>query len=185
MSVMNHANRSEALPIPTFPEATSMVSMVDSALRWTGIYLLQLLAATLGVVVATGFVLNILLKPLEQWLGHSTLFSVARGPYYAFPIALALVAGFVSGLRLEGNHRYWVWLLPALYTAVSLILWKNSGVSVSNSWATAINHFFAGEPPYFPEQGVTVPLYTSVAYSVGAILQKAAGIASRSAKPLR
>ena len=118
----------------------------------------------------TGFFLNVILKPIEPIVGRARLFSVARGPYYVFPLFLALVAGYVSHVRFKGNHRYWVWVLPALYLAINLILWKSS-VLVGNNWQAALNHFFAGEPPYLPEQGITLPLYTSVAYSMGAILE--------------
>ena len=138
--------------------------------QWTSIYLLNLLAATLGVVVATGFLLNVVLKPIQPLIGHDRLFSFARAPYHLFPLVLALVAGYAGKLRFKGNHGYWVWILPALYLTLNLVMWKSSSVLVSNTWGAALNHFFAGEPPYYPEQDVTVPFYTSVAYSLGAIL---------------
>jgi hypothetical protein len=143
---------------------------MESALRWLGIYLLNLLAATLGVLLTTGIFLNVVLKPVEPLIGHSKLFSVAKGPYYPLPLLLALVAGYVRNVRFKGNHGFWVWVLPALYLAVKIMLWRNPSVLASNSWGATISHFFAGEPPYYPEQDVMVPVYTSVSYSVGALL---------------
>ena len=176
MRIMNHATQATLnVTAPAFLRSANnrLFSAMDSALRWTSLYLLNLLAATMGVVVVTGFFLNVILKPLEPLIGHARLFSLARGPYYLFPLLLALVAGYVSNSRFQGNHLYWVWVLPAFYLALNLILWKNSSVLVGNTWQAAINHFFAGEPPYFPEQGITVPLYTSAAYSTGAFLENA------------
>jgi len=175
MSAINPANHPDALHLTNSEfiseQNSSLFSAMDSVLRWTSLYLLDLLVSTLGVVVVTGFFLNVILKPMEPIIGRARLFSVARGPYYVFPLILALVAGYVSNVRFKGNHRYWVWVLPALYLAINLILWKTSSVLVGNHWQAALNHFFAGEPPYFPEQGITVPLYPSAAYSVGAILE--------------
>ena len=145
---------------------------MESALRWVGLYLLNLLAATLGVLFATGVLLNVVLKPVAPLIGHARLFSVARGPYYPLPVILALVAGYVSSLRFKGNHRFWVWVIPALYLAARIVFWKSPSALGGNSWGDAMTHFFAGEPPYYPEQDATVPLYTSVAYSVGALLER-------------
>ena len=145
---------------------------MESALRWIGLYLLNLLAATLGVVLATGVLLNVILKPVEPLIGHARLFSVAKGPYYPLPILLALLAGYISGIRFKGNHRLWVWVLPALFLSIRVFLWKKPSVFESSSWGEAITHFFAGEPPYYPEQDATVPLYTSIAYSLGGVLER-------------
>ena len=174
MSAINPGNHPDALRLTDSEfvreENSRMFSAMDSALRWISLYLLDLLASTLGIVALTGFFLNVILKPIEPLVGHAKLFAVARGPYYLFPIILALVAGYASNLRFKGNHRYWVWVLPALYLAINLTLWKGSNVAAHN-WQTALHHFFAGEPPYFPEQGIIVPLYTSAAYSMGAMLE--------------
>ena len=156
MSAINPANHPDGLRLSDSElirdEDSRVFSAMDSALRWTSLYLLDLLTATLGVVIVTGFFLNVILKPIETIVGHVRLFSVARGPYYVFPLVLALVAGYVSNVRFKGNHRYWIWVLPALYLAINLILWKSSGVLVSNHWQAAINHFFVGEPPTTPNK---------------------------------
>ena len=144
---------------------------MKSALRWIGTYVLNLLVATLGILVATGILLNVILKPVEPLIGHSQLFSLAKGPYYPLPLVLAVVVGYLSYFRFKENHLFWVWVLPALYLAIKIMLWKPS-VLGGGSWGAAIAHFFAGEPSYYPEEDVTVPLYTSVAYSIGALLQR-------------
>jgi hypothetical protein len=174
MSAHDHVSRPDALRWTAsqfLRTPNSPLFCADSALQWVSIYLLNLLAATLGVVVVTGFFLNIILKPLELFIGHATLFSIARAPYYALPLLIALAAGYASKHRWKSNHGYWVWILPALYLALNLILWKSSNVLASNTWGTALNHFFAGNPPHYPEQDVTIPFYTSVAYALGAMLK--------------
>jgi hypothetical protein len=143
---------------------------MESALRWIGIYLLNLLVATVGVLVATGIFLNVVLKPIEPLIGHSTLFASAKGPYYPLPLVLALVAGYIRTLRFKGNYGFWVWVLPALYLVVKMVWWKSPSILASSSWGATMRHFFVGETPYYPEQDVTLPLYTSVTYAVGALL---------------
>lgn len=146
-------------------------SAMKSALRWAGIYLLNLLAATLGVFVATGFLLNVVLKPMAPLIGHSQLFSVARGPLYPLSLGIAVLTGYISYVRFKGNQRFWVWVLPAVYLAIKIILWKSPSVFGSTSLGSAMTHFFPGKAPY-PEEDVTVPLYTSVAYAFGALLER-------------
>lgn len=146
---------------------------MKAAVRWAGLYLLNLLAATLGIVLVTGFLLNVVLKPLSPPLiSHSQLFSVAKGPYYPLPVVLAVIAGYISYIRLKGNHRFWVWVVPTVYLAIKIALWKNSSVLGDDGWGTAMAHFFPGKQPYYPEEDVTVPFYTSLAYSFGALLER-------------
>ena len=70
------------------------------------------------------------------------------------------------------NLVFWVWVLTALYAAIKIVLWKSPSVLGDNGWAAAMNHSFAGEPPYYPEENVTIPLYTSVAYSARALVER-------------
>ena len=107
---------------------------------------------------------------MEPSIGHA-----ARGAYYVFPLVVAFVAGSVSKLSSKGNHGPWVWAVPALYLASNLVFWESSSVLLSHTWGTALDHFFAGNPPYYPEQDVTVPFYTAVAYSLGVELKSRNG----------
>jgi len=134
---------------------------------------LNLLVATLGVVLLTGFLLNVVLQPLSQPLiSHSQLFSVAKGPYYPLPVILAVVLGYISYTRLKGNQRFWVWVVPALYLAAKIVVWKNRSVLRDDGWGATMAHFFAPKPPYHPEEDVVVPFYTSIAYAFGALLER-------------
>jgi len=63
-------------------------SAMKSALRWAGIYLLNLLAATLGVFVATGFLLNVVLKPMAPLIATPNFFQLPEVPYIHCRLAL-------------------------------------------------------------------------------------------------
>jgi hypothetical protein len=140
-------------------------------MRWVCLYLLHLLAATFGVLLATAILLNVILKPLlEPWISHAQLISVANGPYYALPVVLAALAGYFSYIRFKGNYRFWVWIVPTVYLATKIILWAPSSVLGDSSWGTTLAHFFVGTPPHYPEGSVTIPFYTSLSYTLGALL---------------
>jgi hypothetical protein len=144
---------------------------MKSSARWVGLYLLHLLTATFGVMLATGILLNVVLKPLvEPWIGHAKLISVATGPYYPLPIVLAALAGYFDYIRSKGNYRFWVWIVPTLYLAMKLILWTPTTVLGDHNWRTILAHFFVGTPPHYPEGDVTIPFYTSLSYTLGALL---------------
>ena len=140
-------------------------------LRWVGVYTLNLLAATLGVFFATGLLLNVVLYPFLPLINRAKLLSVAQGPYYVLPICLALITGYVSHTRFKGNHRFWVWVVPLLYFLFELARWKLSA-SVLGTWESAIAHFIACSPDCHPVEDVTLPLYTSIAYSLGALSEQ-------------
>jgi len=141
-------------------------------MRLVGLYLLHLLAATLGVLLATGILLNVVLKPLEPFIGSTRLFSVAKGPYYPLLIVLAVLAGYFSDLRFKSNSRFWVWVIPALYLVTKIFLWKPSSVLGDTNWGAVLAHFFAGAHSYYPEEDVVVPFYTSLSYTLGALLDR-------------
>jgi hypothetical protein len=135
---------------------------MKSSMRSVGLYLLHLLVATFGAVLATGILLNVVLKPFEPLIGHTRLFSVAKGPYYPLPIVLAALAGYFSYIRLKSNYRFWVWIIPALYLVTKIALWKPSSVLGDNNWGTALTQFFAGANSYYPEEDIVLPFYTSL-----------------------
>jgi hypothetical protein len=95
---------------------------MNLSMRWVGLYLLHLLAATFGVMLATAILLNAVLKPLlEPGVSHAKLGSIATGPYYPLPILLAALAGYFCNIRFKGNYRFWVWIVPTVYLAIKVI----------------------------------------------------------------
>jgi hypothetical protein len=140
-------------------------------MRWVRLYLLHLLAATLGVGLATAVLLNAFLKPLlEPGIGHAKLISIGTGPYYPLEIVLAALAGYFGYNRIKGNYCFWVWIVPTAYLATKMILWTPTSVLSHHNWSATLAHFFVGTPPHYPEGNVTIPFYTSVSYTLGALL---------------
>jgi hypothetical protein len=145
---------------------------MKSSLRSVALYLLHLLVATVGVLLATGILLNVVLAPLEPLIGHARLFSVAKAPYYPLAVILAALAGYFSYIKFKSNYRFWVWIIPALYLVTNMALWKPSSVLGGYSWGTTLTHFFAGTARYHPEEDIVVPFYTSLSYTLGALLDR-------------
>ena len=141
-------------------------------MRSVGLYLLHVLAATFGVLLATGILLNLVLTPLEPLIGHARLFSVAKAPYYPLPIVLAGLTGYFSFVRFKSNYRFWVWIIPALYLVTKIALWRPSSVLEDSSWGATLAHFFAGTPRSHAEEDVIVSFYTSLSYTFGALLDR-------------
>jgi hypothetical protein len=143
---------------------------MKTSVRWVGLYMLHLLIATLGVALATAALLEGILKPLLSPDGHARLVSITTGPYYALEIVLAGFAGYFSYGLLKGNHRFWVWILPTVYLAIKIMLWTPSSVLGDHNWHTTLAHFFVGTPPRYPEGNITIPFYTALSYTFGALL---------------
>jgi hypothetical protein len=142
-----------------------------SSMRWVGFYFLHLFAATFGVLLATGILLNVVIKPLlPSHADYNLLTSVAKGPYYPLEIVVAALAGYFCTMRFKGNYRFWVWIVPTVYLAGKIVFWTPSSALGEHSWGTALPHFFAGTPPHYYEGSVTVPFYTSLSYTLGALL---------------
>jgi hypothetical protein len=59
-----------------------------------------------------------------------------------------------------------------VYLVTKIVLWKPSSMMGDYGWGAALAHFFVGTHPYYPEEDVTVPFYTSLAYSMGALLER-------------
>ncbi len=145
---------------------------MKSFLRWVGLYLMHLLAATLGVLLATGILLNVVLKPiLESHIDYGRFLTVvAKGPYYPLMVVLAALAGYFCDIRFKGNYRFWVWVVPTLYLAIRVILWTPPSALENYNWSTSLAHFFKASPPRYLEGNVTIPFYTSLSYTLGALL---------------
>jgi hypothetical protein len=143
---------------------------MKTSVRWGGLYLLHLVIATLGVGLATATLLETILKPLLAPDVHARLISVASGTYYAPEVLLAGAAGYFGYGLLRGNHRFWVWILPTVYLAIKIILWTPTTVLADHNWHATLAHFFVGTPQHYPEGNITIPFYTSLSYTFGALL---------------
>jgi hypothetical protein len=134
-----------------------------SVTRWAGIYVLNMIAATLGAWFAAKIFGETLLAPI---VGSKNLSAGLLEPPYPILIAFGILAGYVSRIRWKGSQALWVWIPPAVYLGAGIVLWLRAGFHVGD----AFDHFFGlGCYPLCEDQYErTVPLYTSLAYSLGA-----------------
>jgi hypothetical protein len=70
----------------------------------------------------------------------------------------------------QGNYCFWVWIAPTAYLATKIIWWTPTNVLGSHNWGAALADLFVGTPPHYPEGNVTIPFYTSLSYTFGALL---------------
>jgi hypothetical protein len=168
MIAPDHVNRLDSLRLTAsqfFREPNSLsFSAVDSTLQWPHVYLEPAGCHVRGVVVVSGFFLNVILRPSNppSDMLHEALTTSSR---LLSPSWRVLSASSARKAIMD----------PGYGPCPPFIFWESSSVLLSHTWGTALDHFFAGNPPYYPEQDVTVPFYTAVAYSLGVELKSRKG----------
>ncbi|HZZ16364.1 MAG TPA: hypothetical protein VFE08_10420 [Candidatus Sulfotelmatobacter sp.] len=103
-------------------------------------------------------------------------------PYFPVQIVIGLLWGFQLGRRYGHRAMLWIWTVPAL-TIILLILFAPfppeviSGVEI-----TRTAHFFGWacvpQNRCFEQVGVTLPLYASASYSLGALFARVTRLSS-------
>ena len=96
-------------------------------------------------------------------------------PQFPVQVAVGLVVGYALSRRFDGLLTPWVWTLPLLVLLVRFFLFT-PGI-FEGAWKARIDHFFGDGcrplPLYcFDQMTYTAPLYTSLAYSLGAWLRR-------------
>lgn len=92
-------------------------------------------------------------------------------PFFPLRILLALWLGWHLNNRFGHRFARWVWILPAIYLAYTIATWTGHLYSTLSYWEDVRNELFGSgnsstERVY--QFSVTLPFYTSVAYSIGA-----------------
>lgn len=118
-----------------------------------GLFLAHQLLSTVGVLVGAGIILSVAFALLGV-LGHpqslSTFHYVLTGlPCYPIQIACGAVVGWLLAGRTARRFMLWVWVLPAMMMAYSLLA-------------------FTVDTPAVVQVGATVPFYSSATYSLAA-----------------
>jgi hypothetical protein len=146
--------------------------------KWVGLWLVNTLNATLGVMVAVGFI-NYSIKPFA---GRAIFFYLTQGPYYPLLIGVAFLAEYFTYRWIRGSYCYWVWILPAVSMMIAMAYWK---ASKQASWIETLGYFLFRRLPY-PEaslQLATTGIFLmSLTYSMAALARAAA---RRSGSPVR
>jgi hypothetical protein len=126
------------------------------------------LAGTIGVPFLTA-IAAFSYAPVVRLAGvpmttHQIRSALTETPYIPLQIISGLLCGFVIERRWRQPQMKWVWLLPLAILLGFFIHFPGSRVS----------HFFGAgcrpESHCFDQLGFTLPLYSSLAYSTGALL---------------
>jgi hypothetical protein len=137
-------------------------------LRGLLFYIGHTVVATL-VATAMGFLISMLLAlfclvvpqvrvPLGYVLGE---------PFFPLQVLSGVILGFLANRRFRNWSAVWVWIPPAANLAHTISTWK---VYTSRSyWEDVWAYFFVGTDGLHA-LFYTAPVYTAIAYSVGAFL---------------
>lgn len=140
-------------------------------------YAIHLLAGTVGAIlpVFLGLVGALLLMSLSlnlQALIGPLLGLLVGEPFFPSQILLGLFLGWYLNGRLGHGFARWVWILPAIRLAYTIATWDLHLYSTVSYWEDIRQELFflAGRSSTegIYQRWVTLPFYTSIAYSIGA-----------------
>jgi hypothetical protein len=110
---------------------------------------------------------------VEHTITFRRLNRILSEPYFPLQIAVGLLAGGYARYKAKRTFAPLTSIVPILYLCFELYRF-HEGV-LTASWGISFRHFFGNEcrPPQCWDQMLTVgPLYSSLAYYLGAMLQK-------------
>ena len=135
-------------------------------------------ASTLGAALSMP-----LLYPLAHLLDFSLSFRqfnrVLSVPYFPVQIAFGLVVGYFGQRRFGTRFSFWIWIIP-----LSVLIWHFFAFKTGafqNSWQVRFEHFMGSTcrpylndssgRPCFDQLVYTAPVYTALAYAMGAFVR--------------
>jgi len=145
------------------------------------IFLTHQLVSTWGMVFLTVYLsyyivdlFHLIRRPIPPYL-HIVW---AYRPYFPIQVALSIYSGWMIGRRWWQRSMLWVWVIPllilgyAMIAVPTLIPGTISVMAQAGANQSAFSHYLGwGCQPKegcFDQTLVTLPFYTSIAYSVGA-----------------
>ena len=144
--------------------------------------------AMIGVIVAAPYVANFLRNFLSVfgWAGQKSQVSwiLTETPYFPVQILLALSLGWLVGRHFRHRSMLWVWVLPFAALCAVVIAFPATGQLALSQYgnlssASRFSHFFGwGCQPRnrcLDQVVITLPFYTAIAYSLGAVLARRVG----------
>ena len=144
--------------------------MNPAASRPLVVFLRHLVLATIGSVLL-GYLPWLPLAVLNLIVNTpNPLDPLVSGPYPVLPNVAGLVMGYLTNRRFRTKAAVFVWVPPLLCLTYSIATWKSYGGH--SYWADVWANFFGascGDTECLYELLVTLPFYTSAAYSVGAL----------------
>jgi hypothetical protein len=150
------------------------------------IFAMHQLIAHWGIAFFSAFALF----SVFDWLGdfgwhlslHPVHWILTQNPYYPVQIAVGLYLGWVLGRRFQHRSMLWVWILPlailcyAFFATPILIPEWTSVLARPRTPVSRLSYYFGwGCQPTIhclDQLMITMPFYSSVAYSLGARLAR-------------
>ena len=129
---------------------------------------------------ASMFLLYPLVQAIDPGLSFHQFNRVFSVPYFPVQIAFGFAVGSLGRQRFGTRFSLWIWTIPLL-----IFIWHLAAVEPSvleNSWRSRLDHFVGSAcrpPACFDQIRYTAPLYTSVAYALGALARGGLKLKSR------
>lgn len=134
-----------------------------------------------GISFTAPAVFSLGFKVLDLFGRHYTTrdfhYVLTETPYFPVQIGFALVLGWLLGRSLGHRSMLWVWILPLVILCFAIVITPVEQTSVlakQFSGQTRLSHFFGwGCRPAarcLNQLVITLPFYSSLAYSMGAVL---------------
>lgn len=167
-------------------EDTSHVHGQESLLMSALGFAAHQIIATWGIASSVPFVLSFALN-LFRYLGwsissHTTYFILSGNQYFPVQITAGLIFGFLLGSCLRRRSMLWVWVIPLailLYAFITVPVLMPTWTSVlerPDTFASRLSHYFGSgcktASRCLDQLLITMPFYTSVAYSIGVLLAR-------------
>jgi hypothetical protein len=154
------------------------IEPVTSAMRWGVVASKHVITLFIAVFGANAAALLLLLPVLlyGYWThtetGMNMLSALMDRPYFPLQMAMALVLGLTTFRWLRGGGMRFVWILPALQAivAVAVFISRFHPKGWEDFWAVFFD-WGCGCSATLLQWTVMLPLYTSVAFAMGAAIR--------------
>ena len=144
------------------------------------VFLGHQLIATLGVMTGAAFgafaLFEIFRLVNPDLAAHGVHHILTEIPYFPLQIVEGLFIGYIMHRRFKHTAALWAWVLPLLW--LTCFFFSLSQSVVGGTWIARLNHFFGNgcnlrmTPHCYDQISATLPLYASLAYSLGAWIEK-------------
>ncbi len=149
----------------------SFTTLIWNALRVGWELFISTYGSTL-VAAESMYFLYPLARLLDMNLSFHRFNRVLSVPYFPVQIATGLMIGYLGRSRFGTRLSFWLWVVP-----LSSLIWRflafEPGV-FADRWLSRFDHFIgsACRPPCTDQLVYTAPLYTCVAYGLGAFARE-------------
>jgi hypothetical protein len=159
--------------------------MIRAYIKPVLLYLMHQVIATQGVIWAT--ILSVLsiksiLAEISEPLGHSRFtgglgWLLASNPFYPLEICVGLWLGWKLFSMWQHHEMFLVWIVPCVvlvFVVLAVPTFTPARISMLDMRNGPLEHYFGWRCPTtngcIDQAMATLPFYTSVAYSIGALL---------------